>query len=318
MKNNENRIGKRMRFGRKIAATVMAAVVFMGGMMLAGGTVRAEEAVPFVDISTDLISLSPQAAEIQMNVAARNLPEGTECGVSVADGSVCSVEWVEKETRGYTRLLFKRGEVLGETVVTVFVAKHPEIAREIRVTNKDVADSYVYEGDGSMNISGLNMAPVPYEVHTVSTDAEGYFGLVWKNAAGEMEVLENRAGAFESSSTVARGTEGSSLEIRAAGHWKITMTPVLTETTPTQAGTGNMVSGRFRGDDKTHSVYCANWADKGNFIVWLYDINDHTKKLLANGVGTYGKNNGNIYLDASHSYYISVESRGDWLVEFSD
>ena len=96
MKNNENRIGKRMRFGRKIAATVMAAVVFMGGMMLAGGTVRAEEAVPFVDISTDLISLSPQAAEIQMNVAARNLPEGTEFGVSVADGSVCSVEWVEK------------------------------------------------------------------------------------------------------------------------------------------------------------------------------------------------------------------------------
>ena len=125
MKNNENRIGKRMRFGRKIAATVMAAVVFMGGMMLAGGTVRAEEAVPFVDISTDLISLSPQAAEIQMNVAARNLPEGTEFGVSVADGSVCSVEWVEKGTRGYTRLLLKRGEVLGETVVTVFVAKHP-------------------------------------------------------------------------------------------------------------------------------------------------------------------------------------------------
>lgn len=316
MINNGKRIEKRMRFGRRIAAAVMAAVVFMGGMMLAGRPAQAEEAVPFVDISTDLISLSPQAAEIWMNTAARNLPEGTELGVSVEDGSVCSVEWVEKETRGCTRLLFKRGETLGETVVTVFVKGHPEIARQIRVTNKDVADSYVYEGDGNAVIQGLHMAPVPYEVHTVST-GDGYFGLVWKNTAGEMEVLENRTGAFESSSTVARGTEGGSLEIRAAGHWKITLTPVLTVTTPTQAGTGNMVSGRFRGDDKTHSIYCANWADKGNFIVWLYDINDHTKKLLANGVGTYGKNNGNIYLDASHSYYISVESGGDWLVEFS-
>ena len=217
MKNNENRIGKRMRFGRKIAATVMAAVVFMGGMMLAGGTVRAEEAVPFVDISTDLISMSPQAAEIQMNVAARNLPEGTEFGVSVADGSVCSVEWVEKGTRGYTRLLFKRGEVLGETVVTVFVAKHPEIAREIRVTNKDVADSYVYEGDGSMNISGLNMAPVPYEVHTVSTDAEGYFGLVWKNAAGRWKCWKTARGLLRAAVLLREGRKDPLLRFALPG-----------------------------------------------------------------------------------------------------
>lgn len=316
MINDGKRIEKRMSFGRRIAAAVMAAVVFMGGMMLAGRPAQAEEAVPFVDISTDLISLSPQAAEIWMNTAARNLPEGTELEVSVEDGSVCSVEWVEKETRGCTRLLFKRGETLGETVVTVFVKDHPEIKKQIRVTNKDVADSYVYEGDGNAVIQGLHMAPVPYEVHTVST-GDGYFGLVWKNTAGEMEVLENRTGAFESSTAIAKSTEEVSFEILAAGHWKIMLTPVLTVTTPTQSGTGNMVSGRFQGDDKIHNVYCVNRADEGNFIVWLHDINDNTRRLLANGVGTYGKNSRNVYLDASHSYYLSVESKGNWSVEFS-
>lgn len=314
MKNRIKWSGKGRNIGNRFAAVAVAAV-FLLGIGLPGETVRAEEA-PFVDISTDLIALSPQAAEIQMNVAARNLPEGTELAFNVADGSICSVEWVEKDVRGYTRLCYKRGEKLGETQVTVFVKDHPEIERQIRVTNKDVADSYVYEGDGNAVIQGLHMAPVPYEVHTVSA-GDGYFGLVWKNTAGEMEVLENRMGAFESSRAIAKSTEEVSFEITAAGHWKITLTPVLTVATPTQSGTGNMVSGRFQGDDKTHSVYCANRADKGNFIVWLYDINDNTRRLLANGAGTYGKNSGNVHLDASHSYYLSVESRGNWSVEFS-
>lgn len=306
--------GKRIR--KKAVAAVMAAALFIGGLVLPEKTARAQE-VPFVDISTDLISLSPQAADVKMNVAARNLPEGTELAFAVADGSICSVDWVELDLRGYTQLRYKRGDMLGETAVTVYVKDHPEIARQIRVTNKDVADSYVYEGDGSQELYGLNMAPIPYEVHMVSTDEDGYFGLIRKNAAGETEVLENRAGAFESCAAIAKGTEGTYFQVIAAGHWKITMIPVLTVTTPTQSGTGNMVSGRFQGDGKAHSVYCVNWADKGNFIVWLYDINDNTKRLLANGAGTYGKNNGNVYLDASHSYYLWVQSRGSWLVEFS-
>ena len=302
--------------GKKIMAAVMAAGLFMGLVAVPAETVRAEE-VPFVDISTNLISLSPQAEEVTMNVAARNMPEGTELAFSVADGNICSVEWTELDSKGYTRLLYKRGAALGETLVTVFVKDNPAVASQIMVTNKDAADSYVYEGDGNQNIHGLNMPPVPYDVHVVSTDADGYFGLLYTNAAGESKVLVNKVGAYEGSTTIAKGTNATSLQILATGHWQIVMTPVLQFTTMTQSGAGNFVSGRFKGDDGTHDVYCANWAEKGNYIVWLYDLNDDKRLLLANGAGTYGKKRKNVYLNESHSYYLSVQSEGNWLVEFS-
>lgn len=305
---------------KKIVAAAMAAALLTGltaGLAIVPKETAQAQEMPFVDISTDVVSLSPQAAEVKMNVAARNMAADTPLAFTVADGNICSVEWVELDDRGYTQLLYKRGEMLGETVVTVFVKDHPEIARQIRVTNGDVAETYVYEGDGSLDIYGLNLPPIPYEVRVVSTDAGGYFGLVYRNSAGETDVLVNRAGAFESSATIAKGTEGGALQVIATGHWQITMAPVLNITTPTQSGIGNLVSGRFKGDDKSHDVFCANQAGKGNFIVWLYDINDNTKKLLANGAGTYGKKTKNVYLNASHSYYISVESEGNWLVEFS-
>lgn len=316
MKNRMRSMVKGMSIRKRAVAAVMAAAVFIGGLVLSGETAKAEEA-PFVDISTDLISLSPQAAEVKMNVAARNMPAGTRLAFSVADDSICSVEWVKKDVEEYTQLCYKRGEMPGETVVTVFVADHPELARQILVTNKDMADCYVYEGDGSTVIYGLHFPAVPYEVHAVSEEADGYFGLICSNTAGERKVLVNSAGAYEGSVTIGAGEAEVSLEILAAGHWKITMTPVLTAAAPTQSGTGSMVSGIFQGDNKKHNVYCVNWADKGNFIVWLYDITDNTRKLLANGAGTCGKNKGNVYLNASHSYYLSVESKGDWLVEFS-
>lgn len=315
MKNKTRSMAKRMSIGKMALAVVMAAAVFVGGMTASGETVRAEEA-PFVDVSTELISLSPQAPEIKMNVAARNMPEGTELSFLVADGSICSVQWVEKDVQKYTQLCCQRGAVVGETVITVFVTEYPEIQRQIRVVNAEVADSYEYEGDGSTAICGLSLPPAPYEVHAVSED-EGYFGLTCSNTAGERKVLVNKVGAFDESVPVGIGTDGITLEILASGHWKITLTPVLETALSTQAGTGSQVSGCFRGDNKTHSIYCANWAQKGNFIVWLYDVNDQSKKLLANGIGTYGKNKGNIYLNASHSYYISVESEGNWLVDFS-
>lgn len=244
MKQNRESIGKRIR--KKTVAAVTAAVMLISGMALSGETVKAEGA-PFVDISTDQISLSPQAAEIKVNAA----------------------------------------------------------------------DSYEYEGDGNAVIDGLSMPPVPYEAHVISADEDGYFGLIWKNTAGERKVLVNRAGAYDGSVAVGTGGDGVSLEVLSTGHWKITVTPVLTVTTPTQSGAGNMVSGLFPGDNKRHNVYCVNWADKGNFIVWLHDAADQSKKLLANGAGTYGKNKGNVYLDASHLYYLSVQSEGNWLVEFS-
>lgn len=312
MKNNVRVIGKR----RKIRRKIMAAGIILG-LTLPGKAVRAEEA-PFVDVSTDLISLSPQCADVKMNVAVRNLPEGTKLVFLVADSAICKVEWAEGNAREYTQLCYKRGEMLGETTVTIFVEDHPEFARQIRVINREAADSYTYEGDGSLDIFGLNMPPIPYEAYAVSADEDGYFGLVWKNTAGERKVLVNKAGAYNGKVALGKGEEGVSLEILATGHWKITMTPVLTAATPTQSGTGNVVSGLFRGDNKKHNVHCANWADKGNFIVWLYDVNDNTKKLLANGAGTYGKNKGDVYLDAAHSYYLSVESAGSWLVEFSE
>lgn len=301
---------------KKIMAAVMTAALFMGIVAVPVETVRAEEA-PFVDISTDLIALSPQSDEVKMNVAVRNMPKGTPLSFAVADGSICSVEWVEPDSKGYTQLQYKRGETLGETIVTVFVEDNPEIARQIRVTNKDAADSYVYEGDGSLNIHGLNMPPVPYDVHVVSTDADGYFGLLYTNAAGDSKVLVNKVGAYEGSTTIEKGTNATSLQILATGHWQIVMTPVLQFTTMTQSGAGNFVSGRFKGDDGTHDVFCANWAEKGNYIVWLYDLNDDTRLLLANGAGTYGKKKKNVYLNESHSYYLSVQSEGSWLVEFS-
>lgn len=305
---------------KKIVAAVMAAALFTG--LTAGLTIVPKETaqaqeVPFVDISTDVISLSPQAAEVKMNVAARNMAADTPLAFTVEDGNICSVEWVEPSDRGYTQLLYKRGEVTGETVVTVFVKDHPEIARQIRVANRDVAETYVYEGDGSLDIYGLNLSPIPYEVRVASADETGYFGLIYQNPVGERTLLVNRIGAFESSVTIPQGTDGAYFQVTAAGHWQITVTPILTAAAPNQSGTGNLVSGLFRGDDKSHDVFCANQAGKGNFIVWLYDINDNTKKLLANGAGTYGKKTKNVYLNASHSYYLSVESEGNWLVEFS-
>ncbi len=314
MKSIKNIWKKRWR--KSAAAAAVTVVLLAGGAVLPGETVRAEGEAPFVDISTDLISLSPQADEVKMNVAARNMPEGTKLAFSVADGSVCSVEWTEPDSRGYTQLTYRKGAALGETVVTVFVKDNPAVASQIRVTNRDVADSYVYEGDGIMNIHGLNMPPVPYDVHVVSTDADGYFGLLCSNAAGETKMLVNKTGAYEGSTTIEKGTNATSLQILATGHWQIVMTPVLNFTTMTQSGAGNTVSGRFKGDDGTHDVYCANWAEKGNFIVWLYDLNSDTRQLLANGAGTYGKKKKNIYLNDSHSYYLSVQSEGKWLVEF--
>lgn len=301
---------------KRLTAVMMTAAILTGSVSLPKGVARAEE-VPFVDISTDLISLSPQADEVKMNVAARNMPEGTALAFTVADVSICGVEWVDQDTKGYTQLSYKRGAALGETVVTVFVKDNPAVASRIRVTNKDAADSYVYEGDGNMNIHGLNMPPVPYDVHVVSTDADGYFGLVYSNAAGESKVLVNKMGAYEGSTTIEKGANAASLQVLASGHWQIVMTPVLQFTTMTQSGVGNMVSGRFKGDDGTHDVYCANWAEKGNYIVWLYDLNDDSRLLLANGVGTYGRKKKNVYLNPSHSYYLSVQSEGKWLVEFS-
>ncbi len=51
-------------------AAAMTAALVMGTAVLPGEIARAEEA-PFVDISTALISLSPQADEVTMSVAAR-------------------------------------------------------------------------------------------------------------------------------------------------------------------------------------------------------------------------------------------------------
>jgi len=306
------RIGKRA--GKKLTAIAMSAALLLGLTVLPGEAVKAEEA-PFVDISTDLISLSPQADEVKMSVAARNMPEGTALAFSVADGNICSVEWAV-DAKEYTQLCYKRGAALGETVVTVFVKDNPAISRQIRVTNKDVADSYVYEGNGNMDIYGLNMAPIPYEAHVVSSDASGYFGLLYSNAAGESKVLVNKVGAYNGSTVIEKGANATTLHVLASGHWQIVLTPVLVFTTPTQSGVGNMVTGRFKGDDDTHDVYCANWAGKGNYIVWLYDINNDTRQLLANGAGTFGRTKKNIYLNASHSYYLSVQSEGNWLVEF--
>mgnify|MGYP006943502389 CR=1 FL=1 len=316
MKNHVRKMGKRKNYWKRALAAVMGMAVFVGGMVFGGETARAKEA-PFVDISTDMISLSPQAHEVKMNVAARNMPEGTELVFQVANEGICSVRWVEKDVKKYTQLCCQRGEMTGDTVITVFAAGYPESARQISVVNKEAADSYEYEGNGSTVIRGLYMPPVPYEVHVVSEDADGYFALTYSNTAGDRKVLVDRAGAYEGSVTIGRGTEGTNFDVLATGRWKITMTPVLETATPVQSGTGSQVSGCFRGDNKTHSVYCANWADKGNFIVWLYDADDNSKKLLANGAGTYGRNKGNVYLNASHSYYISVESEGNWLVEFS-
>lgn len=315
MLNDIKNIAKRLKAGKRIMAAAMTAALVMGAAVLPGEIVRAEE-TPFVDISTALISLSPQADEVTMSVAARNMPAETELAVSVADGNICSVEWVEPDSKGYTQIRYKRGAMLGETVATVFVKDNPAIARQIMVTNKDAADSYVYEGDGNFDIYGLNMTPIPYEVHAVSTDADGYFGLLYTNAAGESKVLVNKTGAYNGSTTIEKGANATTLHVLASGHWQIVLTPVLASATPTQSGTGNMVSGRFKGDDETHDVYCANWAGKGNYIVWLYDINNNTRQLLANGAGTYGRTKKNIYLNASHSYYLSVQSEGNWLVEF--
>ncbi len=302
------------RTGKKIMAFALTAVLLAGFMVVSGDVVQAQEA-PFVDISTNLISLSPQADEVKMNVAARNLPKGMALAFSVADKNICSVEW-SADVKEYTQLRYKRGEVFGETIVTVFVKDNPAIASQILVTNKDVADSYVYEGDGNLDIYGLNMTPIPYEVHAVSTDEGGYFGLLYSNAAGESKVLVNKAGAYNGSTTIEKGANATTLHVLASGHWQIVLTPVLVSTTPTQSGTGNFVSGRFKGDDDTHDVYCANWAGKGNYIVWLYDINNGTRQLLANGAGTYGRTKKNIFLNKSHSYYLSVQSEGNWLVEF--
>ena len=86
--------------GKKMMAAAMTAALVMGAAVLPGEIVRAEE-TPFVDISTALISLSPQADEVTMSVAARNMPAETELAVSVADGNICSVEWVEPDSKGY-------------------------------------------------------------------------------------------------------------------------------------------------------------------------------------------------------------------------
>lgn len=310
-KEKRNEKSGRKRFW----AAVLTVLLLCGMTALPKGEAEAQEA-PFVDISTAVISLSPQVTEAKMNVAARNLPEGTVLGVSVADTSICTVEWVDVEGIGYRQLCYKRGAALGETVATVFVADNPAICRQITVTNKDVADSYVYEGNGSQVICGVNMPELPYAVHAVSTDADGYFGLLYYETSGDMRVLVNAVGAYDGVSTIPQGTNGGTLQVLATGKWQITMTPVLSGTEPTQSGTGSTVTGRFKGDGKAHDVYCSNQALKGNYIVWLYDINDNTRQLLANGAGNYGKTKKGIFLVDYHSYYYSVQSEGNWLVEF--
>lgn len=96
---------------KRLTAVMMTAAILAGSVSLPKGVVRAEE-VPFVDISTDLISLSPQADEVKMNVAARNMPDGTALAFTVADVSICGVEWVDQDTKGYTQLSYKRGAAL--------------------------------------------------------------------------------------------------------------------------------------------------------------------------------------------------------------
>lgn len=301
--------------GKRVLAVAMTVLLLCSMAAVPSGKARAAGMEPYVDISTDIIALSPQAAEVKMNVAARNMPENTQLAVSVADGNICSVAWVDPGERGYVQLCYKRGEALGETVATIYVADNPAIARQIRVTNKDVADSYAYEGEGNMDFS-VNMVDLPYAVHAVNTDKDGYFGLIYNNTAGETQVLVNTAGAYDGTVAILHGTNGMTFHVLATGHWQITMTPVLEVSVWSQSGSGSTVTGRFTGDNSEHSVYCVNYAPKGNFIVWLYDINDDTRWLLANGAGAYGTLKKDVYLNESHTYYYSVQSEGNWMVEF--
>ncbi len=309
--------GRIRRITEKIAAALLSAVLLC--MLLPTQDVRAEELPPFIDISTAFLTVSPQSEEAEINVAARNMDIYTELAVSVADGNICSVDWVDPQ-HGYKKLLCKRGEVLGETVVTVYVKDNPAISRQITIYNKNVADGYSYEGNGDFLIYGLNMAEIPYQIHAVSDTPGGYFGLISSDTGGNVQVLMNESGAFDAVTTLEKGTTATSFQILSSGHWQMTITPVLVFEEKNQAGTGDFVSGRFRGDDEMHDIYCTNIdvSQKGNFIVWLYDINDGTKTLLANGVGTLGKNNRDIYLNKSHSYYVSVKSAGNWMIEFKD
>lgn len=298
------------KFTKFIALSLILSMMF-------GMNVFAQDPnVAYVDISTDHIALSPQNNEVKMNVKAKNMPEGTELAVSVADANICTIEWVDLKEHGYTQLQYNRGSILGETVVTVFVKDNPAMCRQIVVTNKDVADTYYYEGNGNFDIYGLNMAPIPYQITVNYENAKGYFGLTYNEGAGTSKTLVNKVGSYVGSVTLEKGTNATTFHVSAAGHWTMTLTPVLSTTTKNFAGTGDKVSGRFKGDGENHDVYCANYAGKGNYIVWLVDINDNTKTLLANGVGTYGKTKKKVYLNEYHSYYISVKSESNWTVDF--
>lgn len=303
-----------MKSKKMIAKVVSLSLVL--SMIFGMNVFAADPNAAYVDISTDHIDLSPQNNEVKMNVAAKNMPEGTELSVSVADANICTVEWVDLKEHGYTQLKYKRGGVLGETMVTVFVKDNPALSRQIKVTNKDVADTYYYEGNGNLDIYGLNMAPIPYQIAVQYDNANGYFGLTYNEGAGDSKVLLNKVGSYAGSVTLEKGTNATTFHVKAAGHWTMTLTPVLSTTTKNFAGTGDKVSGRFKGDGENHDVYCANYAGKGNYIVWLVDINDNTKTLLANGVGTYGKTKKKVYLSEYHSYYISVKSESNWTVDF--
>lgn len=177
---------------------------------------------------------------------------------------------------------------------------------------------FSYEGDGNFDIFGMNMAKMAYQVLAVSEDANGYFGLIYSNAVEETSVLVNAIGAYQGVSIIPQGDNASSLHIIASGHWKLLAAPIVEPTVSDFEGSGNKVSGRFKGDGKMHDVYLANYATKGNFIVWLYDLNDNTKVLLANGTRTFGKTKKDIYLGENHSYVVSVKSTGTWKVDFLD
>lgn len=279
---------------------------------LQGMTVCAEGAG--INVTYTDVVLNYESTSIVVATVPYGLPEGVELGTVVTDNQIATVEWLQPETYGYTYLKISAANI-GNTSVLVYAKANPAIATTINVRVDSIVPTFTFSGTGNQVIGGIGLTPsLAYDVTITNTQERGAFNVYFNGPHGN-ELLANAIGSYNGTVRLPAGDTFSNFTIVSQGDWTLTIKEVSGTSTSLLGGSGDQVSGWFRGTGKTANISIGNDANKGAFTVWLYDSFGNRKRLV-NKVGTY---TGVVtaYLASNRMYYIEVVSDGNWVVNFN-
>lgn len=211
------------------------------------------------------------------------------------------------------------GKIIAKNVgSTTIVAKTKDgVSKQCNVLVKE--KPIEYSGSGDKIISNIRIPSGNYKAVLSNSGRSNFIVKFYENSNDSYgDLLANEIGTYNGSVVIRDGETSlisdGMLEIKSSGKWTIKFEPISgTIQGKTVSGTGDVVTGWFKGDGKRQVATFTN-SGKSNFIVRIYDEYGD-RDLLVNEIGSY--NGQATFTTNSYSkYYFEVVSSGKWTISW--